>query len=45
MSIGAVWIEHSPLTEALERVNSGFLGLNQLRSVRTLRRLLRRGDG
>jgi uncharacterized membrane protein len=30
MSIGLVWIEHSALTEALERVNSGFLRLNLL---------------
>jgi len=30
MSIGLVWIEHNALTEALERVNSGFLRLNLL---------------
>ncbi len=30
MSIGAVWIEHSALTEALERVDAGFLRLNLL---------------
>ncbi len=30
MSIGVVWIEHSALTEALERVNAGFLRLNLL---------------
>ncbi len=30
MSIGIVWIEHSALTEALERVNAGFLRLNLL---------------
>ena len=30
MSIGIVWIEHNALTEALERVNSGFLRLNLL---------------
>ena len=26
MSIGLVWIEHSALTEALERVNAGVCG-------------------
>jgi uncharacterized membrane protein len=30
MSIGIVWIEHSALTEALERVDAGFLRLNLL---------------
>ena len=30
MSIGLVWIEHNALTEALERVDSGFLRLNLL---------------
>ena len=30
MSIGLVWIEHSSLTEALERVDAGFLRLNLL---------------
>ena len=30
MSIGLVWIEHSALTAALERVDSGFLRLNLL---------------
>jgi uncharacterized membrane protein len=30
MSIGVVWIEHSALTEALERVDAGFLRLNLL---------------
>jgi uncharacterized membrane protein len=30
MSIGLVWIEHSALTEALERVDAGFLRLNLL---------------
>ena len=30
MSIGVVWIEHNALTEALERVNAGFLRLNLL---------------
>jgi len=30
MSIGIVWIEHNALTEALERVDSGFLRLNLL---------------
>jgi len=30
MSIGLVWIEHNALTEALERVNAGFLRLNLL---------------
>jgi uncharacterized membrane protein len=30
MSIGIVWIEHSALTEAMERVNAGFLRLNLL---------------
>ena len=30
MSIGIVWIEHSALTEALERVDAGFMRLNLL---------------
>jgi len=30
MSIGLVWIEHNALTEALERVDAGFLRLNLL---------------
>jgi len=30
MSIGNVWIEHSALTEALERIDAGFLRLNLL---------------
>ena len=30
MSIGIVWIEHNALTEALERVDAGFLRLNLL---------------
>ena len=30
MSIGIVWIEHNALTEALERVDPGFLRLNLL---------------
>ena len=30
MSMGIVWIEHSALTEALERVDAGFLRLNLL---------------
>ena len=42
MSIGVEWIEHSELTEALERVDAGFLLLNLLLPVNTVRRLLGR---